>query len=161
MSILKLILFNNRATILCEVTLCGYFASVFVKRITKYETLTHYTLFILHSNFVFCWCREKINYRILWHFAKMPPLAWNGAKRKTEKNNAKCEKNDMNYTTLCLSFFTFCEHFMLFCDKCIASLMKLELTWNGDIYAAMICSQQKLLTILIRVEVFYWFHTCQ
>ncbi len=54
------------------------------------------------------------NYKILWHFSRMPPLAPNGAKCKTRKNGAKCKKSDGKYTAIHFSFFAFCEYFMIF-----------------------------------------------
>ncbi len=85
------------------------FTSIFVKYMTKHETLTIRLSFFIQ---ILCFVNavKKMSYEILWHFAWMVTLAQNAAKH---------EESDAKYLAIHSLFFTFCDCFVLFRDKCI------------------------------------------
>ncbi len=103
---------DRLATHLLYFAFHGYFASIFAKHTTKYETPTiHFSFFIQIS----CLWKNK-TMKSFWHFTRTLLMVRN---TKRKKNDAKCKKSAVKYLSIHFSFFTFCEHFMLR-EKCIA-----------------------------------------
>ncbi len=107
-------------------TFCEYFASVFAKHTTKYETLTiHFSYFIQ----ILCFVNTTKKPIKSFDISQACHNPWCEIMRneKRKKNDMKCEKSETKYNPMHFSFFTFCEHFMLFRNKCITRLMSMAI----------------------------------
>ncbi len=94
----------------------------------SYMYTQSYTLFVFYANFVFYYCRKKLNREIIWlfAFAQMPTLAQNAENAKSEKRDAKYEKNEAKYPAIHFLFFAFHDCFCIFRDKYTTGLRNRE-----------------------------------
>ncbi len=96
----------------------------------------------------------------LWLFTRMPTLAQNGVKCKSEKRGVKCEKSDVEYPAIHFSFFAFSDRFCVFCDKRIASVRRIHTIVGKSIDIVNLLVMQPVLCRHVSCNFFCW-STCQ
>ncbi len=99
----------------------AYFASVFAKHTTKYETLTiHFSYFMqiwCFNNAAKKWTTKSFDFS--YECRSWCEMLRNA---KSGKRGVKCEKRDAKYPAIYFLFFTFLGRFRVFRDKCRTGL---------------------------------------